>query len=507
MSADSGSRMHMRSMSVCIAVVILAAVASDGTAQGGGAPPAAAQTVTPLPGPPIRVLGPAIATTTEPLVTVTQVRALPGGRVLVNESTRRRLLMLDSTMTVIKVVADSVSSAMNAYGLRPGKLLPWRGDSSILIDAGSFSMLVIDGDGNIVRVKAVPRADHATYYGGSVTSYGTPGFDAQGRLIYRINDPLGRLAVAPGGGIIRTGAPDSAPVLRLDFDTRTYDTVGNVRIQQRITEAVQSTQGFISMRTLSNPMPVLDDWAVTSDGAVAFLRHRDYSLDWLNPDGSRTSTPPMPFDWQRLTDDHKKAFVDSVRTLLEENRRRSLARYDSINFVCFKLEPIMPRDSAASTNPATRVPAAVSRGVSATATRVAAGGRGAPPAAATLPAGAAAAPAAAAPVNCPPSPYPVASMFSPPSVIPYTALPDYKPPFAMSSMRGDEDGNLWIRINQMRPVAGTWLYDIVNRQGELFDRIQMPIARTLVGYGSGNIVYTLSRTPEGVKLERVRWKP
>jgi sugar lactone lactonase YvrE len=98
-------------------------------------------------------------------------------------------------------------------------------------------------------------------------------------------------------------------------------------------------------------------------------------------------------------------------------------------------------------------------------------------------------------------------MFSPPSVIPYTALPDYKPPFAMSSMRGDEDGNLWIRINQMRPVAGTWLYDIVNRQGELFDRIQMPIARTLVGYGSGNIVYTLSRTPEGVKLERVRWKP
>jgi hypothetical protein len=97
-------------------------------------------------------------------------------------------------------------------------------------------------------------------------------------------------------------------------------------------------------------------------------------------------------------------------------------------------------------------------------------------------------------------------MFPPQSVLPYNKLPDYKPPFSANAMRGDEDGNLWIRVNQMRPVAGTYLYDIANRSGELIDRVQMPIVRGVVGFAPGNIVYTLQRSPQGVKLERVRWK-
>src|SRR6185369_6559365 len=51
-------------------------------------------------------------------------------------------------------------------------------------------------------------------------------------------------------------------------------------------------------------------------------------------------------------------------------------------------------------------------------------------------------------------------------------LPDYKPAFAPGSTRVDVDGNLWIRTTQnidARPV-----YDIINRKGELIDRVQLP---------------------------------
>ena len=34
------------------------------------------------------------------------------------------------------------------------------------------------------------------------------------------------------------------------------------------------------------------------DGSVAILRGRDYHIDWINADGSRVSSPKMPFDWK-----------------------------------------------------------------------------------------------------------------------------------------------------------------------------------------------------------------
>ncbi len=479
------------------------------------------QSTTARSGPPMRILGPAISFTTEPLGAPSGIRSLPGGRVLVNDGSRRRLLLFDSTMKLIKVVADSVSNVASAYGLIAGRLLPYRGDSSLLLDRQTLSMLVIDGEGNIVKVRAIPRTEHATYLATTSITYGNPGFDAQGRLIYRIFDPSTSLSMVLGGGIMVPTQPDSAPVLRMNLDTRKLDTAGKVKIQKRTTIATQSPTGGISMRTTTNPMPVLDDWAVTADGSLALLRHRDYSIDWLRPDGRWESTPPMPFDWTRITDENKKAFVDSLRTQLENSRRMSMARYDSINHVCFDMdrtmgppltkevrEAIKARSGRAGAAGAPIAPVAAADVARATAATAVAG-RGAPP----PPSGAApAAPVAGPPMPpvqpCPPGPYPAAAMMfgPPPNVIPYTELPDYKPPFAANSMRADADGNVWIRVNQMKPVPGTYQFDIANNKGELFDRIQMPIARTLVGFGPGNIVYVIGREGTTVRLERVRWR-
>lgn len=435
---------------------------------------ASAQT-TPPPqaGPAIRVLDSASVSTSEPLMSASQVRALRGGRVLVNDGMARRLLLFDSTLALIRVIADSAPGAENPYGVRAGRLLPYRGDSTVLVDGGSYSMLVIDPDGNIANITATPRPSHLTYLSG--TGYGNPGVDSHGRLIYRISDPSTTIRVATGGGVVVPIQPDSAPVLRLNLDTRVLDTAGKVKIQKRITEAYRTPSGLISPRTLTTPMPLVDDWAVMSDGSVAFVRHSDYHIDWLNADGSWTSSPPMPFDWQRMSDAHKQAFVDSTRRVLEDQRNRNLARYDSINLACFKI----PRPER---------PGVV---------------LSAPPAAR----GTGSAPAASKPVNnCPASAYVVDQMLPPMNVTRPELLPDVKPPFGPNSTQGDEDGNLWIRVNQMKPVPNTFLYDIVNRQGELFDRIQIPVTRTLVGFAEDGMVYVTARVGGKLRLERVRWR-
>src|SRR5258705_1960060 len=71
--------------------------------------------------PAARRLGPALSTS-EPFVALSAVRPLPGGRVLVNDPGGRRVLLLDSLLQVVRVVADSTTSAANTYGVRPGAL-------------------------------------------------------------------------------------------------------------------------------------------------------------------------------------------------------------------------------------------------------------------------------------------------------------------------------------------------------------------------------------------------
>jgi hypothetical protein len=155
-------------------------------------------------GPPVRPLPRAASTTTEPLASTSQVRALPGGRVLVNDGTRRRLLLFDSTLTHFKVIADSAVGAANPYGTAIGVLVTSRGDSSLLMDASSLSMLVIDPEGQIVRVRAIPRSQDASRIANIAT-----GMDAEGRLVYRGINPLILPSIPKGGWYDHVLAPDA----------------------------------------------------------------------------------------------------------------------------------------------------------------------------------------------------------------------------------------------------------------------------------------------------------
>lgn len=73
-------------------------------------------------------------------------------------------------------------------------------------------------------------------------------------------------------------------------------------------------------------------------------------------------------------------------------------------------------------------------------------------------------------------------------------------------MRADLDNNLWILPStSARSLQGELVYDVVNRQGVLFQRVRVPLGRSIAGFGRGGVVYLQSgdiRT--GFHLERTR---
>ena len=71
-----------------------------------------------------------------------------------------------------------------------------------------------------------------------------------------------------------------------------------------------------------------------------------------------------------------------------------------------------------------------------------------------------------------------------------------------AATRADADGNLWIRTSQN--VDGRPVYNVINRKGELIDRVQLPANRALIGFAPGGIAYLAVRDGQIAHLERAR---
>jgi hypothetical protein len=169
------------------------------------------------------------------------------------------------------------------------------------------------------------------------------------------------------------------------------------------------------MRQILFVGPVDDAWTMLPDGTVAIVRGTDYHIDWIHPDGSRSSTPKMAFDWRRITDDEKARIVDSLRKIADASNARD--------------------DSVRRARPSSTV-------------RVQ-------------------------------------------EVGPATTIPDYFPPVREGAARADLDGNLWILPNTSSGARGGALYDVVNRKGEVVERVQFPGGCTLAGFSKERVVYTI----------------
>lgn len=423
--------------------------------------------------PPARPLPAPTATSTDSLGSIAAVRQLANGNVLVNDQVRRRVVLMDSTLKVIGVVADSTSSTANAYGVRPGGLLAYHGDSTLFIDPASLSMLVIDGAGKVVRVMAAPRPTDVQFLVGG--PFGNPGFDSQGRLIYR-SFPRPNFTRNADGTPGTPEFPDSAALVRFDLGTRKLDTVTFFRIPKQNMTVTRGENGGMRIMSTINPLPVTDDWAVLSDGTIALVRGREYRVEFLGADGSRTVADKIPFDWQRLSDEDKVAFIDSTRAAMERRRTEFAAAGG--------------RAGAGGNAVFSDGGGAAGGGVQVMTMRI--GGDGAAPPRRGGERRQNGGNRDSAEIQLP------ALNFVSPS-----ELPDYKPVFGVGAVRSDMDNRLWIRTIPTKSTT-TVTYDVIDRSGKLVDRVQVPANATIAGFGKGGVVYVGVRDGREIRLQRVR---
>jgi hypothetical protein len=502
---------------------------------------------------PVQKIATATAVSTEPLGAVTSVRELPGGRLLVNDGARRRLLMMDTSLNVTQVVLDSLTDVANTYGTRAGALIPYRGDSTLFIDPASYAMLVLDENAKIAKVRSVWRTQDLPFVTNS--GFGWPRVDAHNRIVYRVAAQPAPPKVAPPAGVPWFPEnPDSSFIVAVNLDTRKIDTLGTIHIPKQDLRVRQTAGSGFSIDQVVNPLPRTDEWAVLPDGRVAFVRGIDYRVEYLNPDGSITSSAKLPYDWQRLSDDDKQHVADSAKSVLERQMQtqwvgaviRWVNQYNGKypekfdipeGFVLpagFPKDWLLPPGVTFPANyvyacaPGVTPPSGAQPGsVSMTFNGPPPGGSavqmaGGPPGSGTMsrvvtdgggavpPGGRPGAGAPGGAPACLPAPVNISGGITPPpptqrviNVVDPSELPDYKPPIGPGAVRADEDGNLWVRTIPTKPVAGGGVYDIISPEGVLVNKLQMPPGYTIVGFGRNKVVYASMRDAQGIHLARI----
>jgi len=452
-------------------VQALGFVIVSATSAGGQAPPAVA--------PPIRNLGPVDGKMDSVFTTVSTVRTLSSGKLLVLDVRGQQVLLVDADLKKWKVVADTSVATSAAYAGNGG-LIPYHGDTTLFVDTRNVSFVVIDPQGKLGRVIAIPRPNDAFSLTGGATGFA--GFDANGRLVYR-----GRPGIPQPSGVGKDGfmeipaLPDIYPLWRVDMERRTLDTVAQLKVPQMQMAFFRRPDGVAGITTALNPLPLADDWALLKDGTIAVVRVVDYHVDWIKSDGTVTSGPRIPFEWQHFDDAQKVAFVDSTKAAMEKLNPTREYRIATAN----ERAPAEMFGLTATGQPIQRPVSSDGRaapvgGVEAARKDDGGGGR---PAAVT---------------QTPPPPPPQYIMAP-------EKLPDYAPPFAPGATRVDVDGNLWIRTSVT--IGGSPLYHVINGKGLLVDRILVPAGRVISGFGPNGVVYMGVRDGAGTRLERARLFP
>ncbi len=435
--------------SSCLSLLKAAPVRNALSALACGAITATGQTPDkPQSGVPIFAVSAPLARTTTTFGAILGVRELPGERLLVNDAGRHQLKVLDASLGTATVALDSTPGTTNSYGPQPAMIVPYLGDSTLIAQNVDRQALVLDHDGHFVRALAMPQWDDG--WVPFPQPFPAPqAMDQKGRLFGRAGT-----AVRAGGFIA-----DSTLIVRADLESRTVDIVGAVHHDGGRNRSDPPEDGKRVVTTIIQPVPTVDSWAVLSDGTLAFVRGRDYHIDWVMQDGSKSSTAKLPFDWKRLTDEDKQKLADSAKVV-----------WDSLMTIRNK------RNAGPATNGRGDAPggdAQQGRGRSG-------GGVGEP---GSSQGGS------------------IQHMIS----VPLSEIPDYYPPIRQNSAIADLDGNLWIlTTTTAQSKHGELVYDVVNRKKGLFERVRMPEGRSIAGFGNGVIYLQSGNRADGFCLERVK---
>lgn len=232
-----------------------------------------------------------------------EVRPLSDGRVVLLDLTGRRLLMADRELRSTTPILDATNPQPVVFPSGIGHLIAAPADTTYVLDIAAQAYRVVGPSGNVVRREpADPR------YLRPFSAALTTAVLVRGDIVYLDQTPQG----PPVRGL--QPRPDSFTIARISLARNRRDSLGAVKSNgPSPRQVVRDGKAVVIV-----PIPLVDvgdAWAVTSDGAIAMIRASDFHVDWIGPDGGRTSTPPVAWPWHRYSDSEKDSLRASARSV------------------------------------------------------------------------------------------------------------------------------------------------------------------------------------------------
>ena len=339
-----------------------------------------------------------------------------------------------------------VADSGTGTGLIPVRttgLISYLGDSTLLPDFGANALQVLDASGKQVRSMAPPNAADLPFLG-IPAGFGRPSLDPKGRLIYRT-------MLRPNVQMKRTeGGDQKMDPMKVNADSSPivrgdFDT----RQVDTLGWMKSPSQGKMSMDLKMNP----------AGGAPTATLHMQ-----MNPF-------PMADEWAVLSDgtvgivrvhDYHIDWIDTNGKLTSSPKlpidwRRytdseKTQRVDSMRKVA---EEQMKQATV----------------------KMSAMGAGAPQLKFDI------------------------------TMVPDSEFPNFWPPVEPGSVLADLDDHIWVLPTTSTNAANGFTYDVINREGKIFERVQFPKGRVLAGFGPHDVVYMTHTDGKNTYLERAMLNP
>ncbi len=256
------------------------------------------------------------ATLKDGIKSVRSIREQRDGRVLVAGGGDQPLLLVDfaSGKTELRIKTGAEEDQVRSLG----PLWVWPGDSTASFDAGKARLMLFGPDGAVARTMGVGSALSG------VPPTGAPA-GGRGSRIPSMRYLVGTETAIGVGFPARPASPPNPalapprvpyPVVRYSLKTLRFDTIVQLMPAQAPRPPLSpasSNAGTLVVYIGSAPVQSVDVWAAYPDGSVAVVRAATYRIEWFSPDGSRSSTEPVPFTPISVTSGDRKRVVEEFK--------------------------------------------------------------------------------------------------------------------------------------------------------------------------------------------------
>ena len=228
----------------------------------------------------------------EPFLTVSALRELTNGDVLVSDLGDRALLLVSRGGATRRSISRTGAGPLEYQS--PTLLVALPGDSTLLIDGPARRALLIAPTGVPVGTVRFPDAL-------GVGAELVRAADGRG-FLYFLSAPL-----AP-----RDSREPVVPLMRWPRRGGQSERVALVRVPQPQPVAVPLTDGFVRETGIQSlvarriqPFTPQDDWVLASSGRVAIARTDPYRVDWIEQDGRLTAGTAVTYAPIEVTEHDK----------------------------------------------------------------------------------------------------------------------------------------------------------------------------------------------------------